>query len=274
MRASISFRKRRVLALAFTLLAILAVWIIASFVDARLGRPEILTGSTALGSLFMLVLLGVRRRLPFWPLGSVSTWTQIHIYTGIFAGGVYALHVPMLIAGGRLEFVLSLLFVAVTLSGFYGVLVSRTLPKKLSSLESQPRFDLVPWHRQQIFKAAQELLNEIKEETAERVLGVFYNSNLKPFFQGRPSLAFVVAPNTLRRKRLLYGLQQLDRYLENGGRETVGAFAALVRKRDELDYQYALQLRLRLWLVVHGALSLLLIAMSVAHAFIALRFMS
>ena len=103
MRTTMSFRLRRLLALTFTLLAFLSVWTIASFVDARLGRPEILTGSTVLASLFLLVLLGVRRRLPFWPLGSVSTWTQIHIYTGIFAGGVYALHVPTLIAGGRLE---------------------------------------------------------------------------------------------------------------------------------------------------------------------------
>ncbi len=274
MQRPISFRLRRFLALTLTLLAILAVWVIATLVDARLGRPAIFTGSTVLASLFVLVLLGVRRRLPFWPLGSASTWTQIHIYTGVFAGGVYAMHVPTLVAGGRLELVLSLLFVAVTLSGFYGVFVSRTLPKKLSSIESQPRFDLVPWHRQQILIAAQGLLDGIREQTADRVLGVFYNSNLKAFFQDRPSLAFVVAPNTLRRKRLLYGLQQLDRYLEDEGRETVGAFAALVRKRDELDYQYALQLRLRLWLVVHGFLSLLLIAMSVAHAFIALRFMS
>ncbi len=246
----------------------------ASWIDAGLGSAEIMTGSTVLASLFVLLLLGVRRRLPFWPLGSVSMWTQIHIYTGLFAGGVYWLHVPAIIAGGRLEMAVSMLFVLVTLSGFYGVFASRTLPKKLTTIDRQLRFDLVDWHRQQISTAARGLLEQVNEQTSLRVLGGFYTKCLQPFFASRPSLAFVVAPTSSRRKRLLTGLQQLDRYLENEGRETSGALAALVRRRDELDYQYALQLRLRLWVVIHGVLSLLLVALSIAHAIAALRFMS
>lgn len=274
MRAKISFRQRRWLSLAITSLAISLVWWLASRVDAGLGRAPILTGSTVLACLFVLVLLGVRRRLPFWPLGSVSMWTQIHSYTGLFAAGVYLLHVPAIIAGGRLEFAVSLLFVIVTLSGFYGIFASRTLPKKLTAIEGQHRFDLIDWHRQQLSIAAQGLLDDVKEQTAMRVLGGFYATYLQPFFAARPSLAFVVAPTSIRRKRLLTGLQQLDRYLETEGRETSGALAALVRRRDELDYQYALQLRLRLWVVIHAALSLLLIALAIAHAVAALRFMS
>ncbi len=274
MLGNISFRKRRWFALAITTLAIFAVRWLASRTSMNLGRPEVLTGSTVLACLFLLVLLGVRRRLPFWRLGSVSMWTQIHIYSGLFAGGVYLLHVPAIIAGGRLEFALSLLFVIVTLSGMYGVYASRTLPKRLTAIEGQHRFDLVDWHRGQISKAARSLLDDVKEQTAVRVLGGYYGKNLQPFFASRPSLAFVMAPTNLRRKRLLTGLQQLDRYLESEGRETSGALAALVRRRDELDYQYALQLRLRMWVVVHSVLSLLLIAFAITHAVTAFRFMS
>ncbi len=274
MRARITFRNRRRIAIMITAVAIAAVWSTASYLDARLARPEIFTGASLLGTLMLLMLIGVRRRIPFVPLGNVSTWTQIHIYSGIFAGGVYVIHAPAMIAGGPLEFTLSLLFISVTLSGLYGVFASRMLPRRLTVSGEQTRFDLVDWHRQQLAGTARNLLENLHEQSAIRVLGRFYSVYLNPFFSAGPSLAFVVAPTSIRRRRLLSGLQQLDRYLETEGRETAGALAALVRRRDELDYQYALQLRLRTWVVVHAVLSLLLLGLSIAHAGFALRYMS
>jgi len=105
-----------------------------------------------------------------------------------------------------------------------------------------------------------------------RVLGSFYRNYLNPFFSSRPSLAYVLMPSGVRRRRLLSGLKELDRYLESDGRNTAGRFAALVRSRDDLDYQYALQLRLRLWLVIHCVFSVALIVGGIVHAVIAWRF--
>lgn len=269
----LSFRRRRQVSLLVTTAAIGAVAWLASREHAKLGREEVLTGSTLLATLVLLMLIGVRRRIPFWPLGSVSSWTQIHIYSGMFAGGVYLMHVPAVLAGGPLECALSLLFIIVMLSGCYGLFASRTLPKRLSAVEGQPRFDQVEWHRSQINTNAQILLEGLHEPSAMRVLGNFYNGYLQAFFARRPSIGFVVAPTSIRRKRLLSGLAQLDRYLEEDGRQTAGALAALVRRRDELDYQYALQLRLRWWVVFHSSLSLLLLTLALVHSIGAWRFL-
>ena len=76
----------------------------------------------------------------------------------------------------------------------------------------------------------------------------------------------------MRRRRLLNGLKELDRYLENDGKQTAGQFAALVRRRDDLDYQFAIQLRLRLWLVIHGIFSIALLAGAITHAALVFRF--
>ena len=178
--------------------------------------------------LLLLGLLGLRRRLPVLPLGSVSTWTQIHIYTGIFSAGVYLMHVPSIVAGGVFECALSITFLLVTISGIYGIYASRTLPKRLTAVEGQHRFDRVRWHRAQIADAARNLLDELNEQTGMRVLGVFYTKYLSPFFNDRPSLAYVMVPTGTRRRRLLSGLQELDRYLESDSRGTAGRFAALV----------------------------------------------
>jgi hypothetical protein len=267
-----TFRRRRLVSLIVTMIALLIVAGIAWIQEGRLAHASFFTGSTVLGSILLLGLLGVRRRLPVLPLGSVSTWTQIHLYTGIFAFGVYVLHVPALIGGGVFECGLSIVFLLVTASGFYGIYASRTLPKRLTAVEGQHRFDRVGWHRGQIAEKARVLLDELNEQTGMRVLGSFYTNYLNPFFSSHPSFAYVLVPSGVRRRRLLSGLKELDRYLESDGRITAGRFAALVRSRDDLDYQYALQLRLRLWLVIHCVFSVALIVGGIVHAVMAWRF--
>ena len=266
------FRTRRFIGLSVTAVALMIVWALAWLETSRLGHSSYLTGWTVIASLFLLVLLGVRRRVPMLRLGSVSTWTQVHLYTGIFATGVYVMHVPALIADGTFEFGLSIVFVLVSASGFYGVYASRTLPRRLTAVDGQHRFDQVRWYRDQLATAAASLLEGEEESSTTRVLGIFYTKYLKPFFGARPSLAYVMVPTGGRRRRLLGGLQELDRYLEPSGRQTAGQFAALVRRRDDLDYQFALQLRLRVWLVVHSTFSIVLVFWAIIHAAIAMRF--
>lgn len=269
---NLSFRKRRLISLLVTALAILVTAVIAGIQEGRLAHASLFTGATVLGALVLLVLLGVRRRIPVFRVGSVSAWTQVHIYTGLFAAGVYVLHVPTLIAGGVFETGLSIVFLLVTASGLYGVYASRTLPRRLTAVEGQHRFDRVAWHRDQIATSARGLVDELNEPAGVQVLSGFYATYLNPFFNAGPSLAYVMVPGGARRRRLLSGLKELDRYLQSDGRSTAGSLAALVRRRDDLDYQFALQLRLRVWLVVHGAFSVVLVAGSIVHAVVALRF--
>ncbi len=269
-----SFRRRRWMASTITLLlfALFVFW--AWIEESRLGDATFLTGSTVLVGIVLLILLGVRRRLPVLPLGSVSVWTQIHLYLGFFTTGAYLIHVPVVLGNGWLEGGLSLVFIAVTVSGFYGIYASRRLPKRLTAVEGQHRFDRLGWHRGQIAETARCLLDDLQEPSAHPVLGQFYQDYLNPFFGSSPTLAYVLVPSGVRRRRLLNGLRELNRYLEREGRDTAGRFAALVRRRDDLDYQFALQLRLRLWLVVHSTLSIALLVGGIVHGVIAWRFTS
>ena len=183
-----NFRHRRIIALIVTAIALMIVWIAAWLQSSRLGHASYLTGWTILASLLLLTLLGVRRRLPMLRLGSASTWTQIHLYCGLFATGVYAMHVPSLIAGGTFECGLSIVFLLVSISGFYGVYASRTLPRRLTAVDGQHRFDRVRWHRSQIAETAATVLNGEIDNATSRVLRIFYTKYLKPFFGGRPLL--------------------------------------------------------------------------------------
>ena len=268
----VSFRVRRNVSLLVTCVAVALVAGVTWLLYSRLAHESFFTGGILLATVLLLGLIGVRRRIPVLALGSMSTWTQVHAYMGLFTLGVYALHVPSLVAGGTFETGLSILFLVVAASGVYGIYASRTLPPRLTAVQGQHRFDHVHWHRHQIAEHAKELLDGLSEPSAVRVLGSFYTNYLSPFFSSSPSPAYLLAPSGMRRRRLLSGLQELDRYLETDGRSAAGKFAALVRRRDDLDYQYALQLRLRLWVLVHTVFSVALIAGGIVHAILVWRF--
>ncbi len=266
------FAKRRLIAVGITLLAVSLLWLAVWLVDQRLGHASFLSGATTLACLFLLMLVGVRRRIPVLPLLRMSTWVQVHIYVGFFAVVAYAMHVPTLLASGTFEGGLACLFLGVTASGFYGLYVSRTAPKRMTAVNGHYRYEQIGWHRSQIAELADSLVNELSGSQAAAVLAKFYRETLQPFFGARPSFSYVALPTGVRRRRLLARLGELDRYLEDETRGTAGRFAALVRMRDDLDYHFALQFRLRAWLVIHATLSLALLVWACAHALLAIRF--
>lgn len=267
-----TFRARRQIGFFVTIVALAIAASIVWIQESRLAHTSFFTGITLLGTILFLVLLGVRRRLPVLALGSVSNWTQIHLYAGLFSIGIYALHVPALIGSGIFESGLSIVFLLVAGSGFYGIYASRTIPKQLTAVDGEVRFDQLSWHRAQIADKASQVLTTITEQSNAGVIGRLYDTELDPYFSSGPSLAYLLAPSGRRRRRLLDGLKEIERYIESDRRATAGLFAALVRRRDNLDYQHAMQLRLRLWLVFHCLLSVALVAGGVVHATVAWRF--
>ncbi|MEM9645607.1 MAG: hypothetical protein AAF989_11500, partial [Planctomycetota bacterium] len=109
--AQVNFRSRRWIGVGITAFMILGFYGLAVLQTNRLANVRWMTGFTVLTCVVLLVLLGIRKRLPVLPLGSVSVWTQVHLYLGLFSIAAYVMHAPAIIAGGRLEFLLSLSFV-------------------------------------------------------------------------------------------------------------------------------------------------------------------
>lgn len=273
-----SFRRRRVVALMIVGLSLGVMANLVSMIDAMLLHRGVMTGWTLMAGLLMLTAIGLRRRIPGLPIGTMSTWTQVHIYTGLFTIGIFAMHTPMLmrgeiIASGYFEGSLSVLFWLVSGSGVYGLIASRRLPSRLSSVGEQIRFDQIVWRREQIADRAFNEIEDLKSSDSVSVLGEFHERYLCRYFQKRPSILYLLVPNSVRRRRTIAGLVELNRYLDSEGQAVSGRLAGLVRKRDDLDYQYALQFRLRTWVWVHATASIALVVMAIIHGILALRFL-
>ncbi len=266
-----SLRNRRIGAIVATLLVGL-LWVAGAYwVRITLGHPAIYSGATLMTCLVGLMLIGLRRRVPILPLWSVSTWVQIHLYTAVFACVAFVAHVPSIVANGKFEFGLSCLFLVVAASGFYGLFISRTGPKRLTALSTQPRYDQISWHRNQLAIAAHGAVNQLPETADRQVLQAYFDRSLQPYFDSPLSKRYLLLPTSARRHQLLAELAEHDRYLDPNVMAASKRLSALVRHRDDLDYQNAIQFRLRSWVVVHGAMSSVLFVWSIVHAGVALR---
>jgi hypothetical protein len=265
-----TIRHRRMAALFATFIIVL-VWLAgAQAIRNSLGHPAIYSGATLLFCLLALMMLGLRKRLIVLPLWPVKTWVQIHIYMGLFACAAFVVHVPTLFASGRLEAPLSWLFIVVSLSGFYGLYISRSAPKRLSSASIEPRYDRIPWHRDQIALAAQKTVAELADSPDREILRALYVKALEPYFNSSLPLRYLLHPSSIRRRRLIQAVVENHRYLDQSVLAAANRLSSLVRHRDDLDFQHAIQFRLRTWVTFHSAIASLLIVWSLVHAYLAI----
>ncbi|MGB1071716.1 MAG: hypothetical protein ACPG1Z_08610, partial [Planctomycetota bacterium] len=53
--------------------------------DATLANPAVTSGWILLGSFVLLCLYGVRKKVPFLPIGKTATWLQMHLGFGVIS---------------------------------------------------------------------------------------------------------------------------------------------------------------------------------------------
>jgi hypothetical protein len=233
--------------------------------SVSLRHASFLTGWLLVVVVVVLGAIGIRRRLVMLPLGSVGKWVQIHIDLGFIACALYLLHVPRILATGGFEATISILVLVMLGSGFYGFYLSRTVPRRLTAIGTEVRYDQIPWMRARIHERATALIEGLPESLDRDVLYHHYRDHLQPHFAGRPSLSYFLFPSGVDRRERIAELNELHRYFSPELRQVAGELAALLRNRDDLDYHHVLQFRLRLWRAVHGVMTVFLLMGIVVH---------
>ena len=264
-----SFASRR---LRNTILAVAACGSIgywASWQRAALRPTEYGTGYLLLAALFFLALYNLRKKIPVLPWSSTAGWLQAHIYVGLSSAIVFALHVDWRVPDGVFESLLSLLYAATLLSGLLGLYWTRTLPPKLARVSEEVIYERIPLLRNQLCERAQQAVLETVRSAGATTLGEFYSSRLHVFFQRPRNWRYYLRPNNRLRRQMLSELTEVNRYLSEPEQKTCELLFSLVRKRDDLDYQAALQWRLKIWLFVHIGLTYPLLVVASVHGWLA-----
>ena len=254
-------RIRQILALA---LLILVVSFVISHLDQSLQRSSFITGWSLMGIIGLLTLYSMRKKLPFIPLlGSSRAWMQIHIYFGFVSVVVFLFHIRFEVPDGKFEFLLASLFLLVSLSGFYGLYITRVVPGKLSAMREEVIFERIPGLRQQIGKQAREVIFSCTNEAPALV--DFYVEKLVSFFEGPRSILYYALPSGRLKRSLMRELENIDRYLPKDGRKPSQDLKQLIARKDDVDFHCAMQGRLKLWLFLHIATTYGMLLLAICH---------
>ena len=255
----------------FLLCSALCIWLREKYAN-RVPGFDHLSGWALLLVIVLLTLYNARKKIPFLPLFSSQAWLQFHIYAGLLTGTIFAVHVSYRIPTGWFEGTLAWLYALVMLSGFFGLFISRTIPKRLTTRGGEVLYDQIPAIRRSLQEQAEALALKSVPETKSTVIAEFYSRELKDFFE-KPKNFFrhwleVSSPLN----RLMNKINDLNRYLNDKERETLAQIATLVRQKDGLDYHAALQGMLKLWLFAHIPLTYSLLLFTLAHIVLVFAF--
>ncbi len=266
------FHRRRLRHLAFTVLATLLLLGLVEWERRRLGSPSFLSGYILLACLIFLTSLHWRKRLPGLPLGSMSTWMQAHIYVGLLTIPLFLQHMTWRLPNGRLELALAALYLGVTASGLWGLYLSRTYPRRLSKTSEQYLFETIPALRSRLSQQARTLVRQAVQQSGATTLADHYTGSLGAFFEVPASPWAIWMSGTKRRREILQDLTHLQRYLSDTEKSLGEHLFRLTRKKDELEYQYTLQLFLRGWIFAHLAMTYSLLVLVTIHTVMAHAF--
>ncbi len=219
-----------------------------------------------------MALLSARRRTTKFALkaglGNAQSWLQFHLYGGALCLLLTLMHTGFRQPHGVLTWWLWFLSIWVTVSGLFGVILQKWIPRLLTSgLAIEVVYERIP-----------ELINEISEKV--NTLIETCTEPVKDFYQKKLVMALATP-----RPRLIYciditgGIQSrlkqfdyLRGFLPSEEKEKLSRLEAFYKTKLELDAHYTLQRIMRLWLYTHVPASLVLLILLGIHLFAVLYY--
>jgi hypothetical protein len=109
-------------------------------------------------------------------------------------------------------------------------------------------------------------------ESGKSTIADFYVSDLAPFFARQRHRVYHLLESRIPLNRLQTRIAELNRFLNQAERDRMARIAAYVREKDGLDYHYALQSMLKIWLFTHIPLTYGLLILAVLHLLLVTAF--
>ncbi|GAB4152734.1 MAG: hypothetical protein Tsb009_28780 [Planctomycetaceae bacterium] len=240
--------------------------------ETALLQTTFFTGWFLAGLIVLLAAYNIYKRFPFLPLGSSSTWLQLHIYSGLLTSVLFLLHIGGRWPSGLFERLLAVVYLAVFLSGIVGLALTRTLPRRLSIRGEEVIFERIPTFIRQLREQVEQLVCQCVEETGSTAVPDFYLKHLKSFFERPRNLFNHLMHSEHPRHQLMTSLQEHSDFLNEAERKTMQQIGELVMTKDDLDFHYSLQAVLKYWFFVHVPATYSLMVLMVFHAILAHSF--
>lgn len=245
-----AFARRRYRGILSTTLGAALVFL-AETRAPTLGSQHLFTGWLLAAGLLLLVLFNARKKIPMLPLLTAAFWLQMHIYVGLLAAFVFAVHTGLRYPRGVFNQALWWCFVALTASGIFGIWAARAFAPRLRERGEAILFDRLGVYRLRLAHESELLAARSAADIGSPLVAECYRDRVVPFMAGSRNFWAHLRGTRRPIERLLGELRALERYLNPRGRETLHELQERVVAKDNLDYQHALMSVLRGWLFLH-----------------------
>ena len=254
--------------LTFIILGVVTFALVAWYARStwlQLGNPAIVTGYSLLALMLLLGFFNIRKRLSMLPVGRGSLWLAFHVVAGILAIAMFWLHTGNVWPEGTYERVLTALFYLVSLTGIFGYIILRGLPRRLTQTGIEVIYERIPMEIGEIREKVEALALECTEKTGSDTVAGHYIATLDWFFQ-RPRFGFSHLVGGDAAGHWLRGPgSAARRYLNNDEKEYFDQMLELGALKILIDRHYACQDLMKKWLLVHVPLSMAVILVSIWH---------
>ena len=127
------------------------------------GTPlGLILGTIALAIFIFAALLGVRKKLVLWRVGTVQRWMRAHIWLTLLTIPLVILHSGFRL-GGPMTTLLIVLYAIVMVSGVYGLALQHQMPRiMMERLPAESVYEQIPHIRAQLYAAAQKMRDSFK----------------------------------------------------------------------------------------------------------------
>lgn len=233
--------------------------------DASLRNPRFLDGwILATAMLAQLLLHLARKRLIHLP-GTESARVTFHIYTGVFVATMFAMHTTNALPDTSFEWALWALFVLVVVSGILGAYLTRAIPHRLEEYGTRIVLERIPVIRSELARRAAILSLQSKGHADSSAILDFYAGTLFNFFKGPRNLWLHLRSSRRPMKQLMFELEAVEANLDQNSLQVMHEIKGLVEHKDRLDFQYAHEGVLKLWLSIHIPATYGLFVLSILH---------
>src|SRR5438067_10892948 len=133
------------------------------------GTPlGLIFGAIALSIFIFAALLGVRKKLMLWRVGTVQRWLRAHIWLTLLTIPLVILHSGFRF-GGPMTTLLIVLYIIVMVSGVYGLVLQHQMPRiMMERLPAESVYEQIPHIRAQLYAAAQKMRDSFKPAPAKK----------------------------------------------------------------------------------------------------------
>ena len=241
--------------------------------EANLVNAGFTSGWLLFASFAVLGAYGLRKKLPFLPIGRTTLWLQLHLGLGLISTYLFFEHVGYRMPSGSFESLLYVVYAVLLCSGFIGWILMRTMPGPMRSDGMELNRSRIP---DELFKLREEsdrCMAEIKPGELSAGLMDSYFEVIRPYlWKGCGIFPSRIHPEFGVPRSLIDKLQKYVSPVMLLSSEQFIPVYRLVQKKAKLDLHQVFQRWLRGWLFIHVPLTSVMVLLVILHIFLAVGF--